>query len=104
MTIDYETTIDSKGNVLCLYDKYLVANGGEFVFPDEEDIYDFLVREYWPDDLATPDGFIEAFEKEFKIGAYAEFDEHTDDWNWKECSVNDVIHEYGLDKGAVKHA
>ena len=92
------------GNVLCLYDKYLVANDGTFVFPDNEDIYDFLVREYWPDEIATQDGLNEVFDKEFKVGAYANFDETIDDWNWKECPVNEVIREYGLIEGAGKNA
>lgn len=95
--IDYETTLDSKGNVLSLDDKYLVANDGTFVFPDKEDIYDFLVREYWPDELATTEGFKEVFNKEFKSGAVSEFDEANCDWNWNECSLNEIFHDYGLE-------
>ena len=104
MQLDYETTIYSKGNTLNLDDKYLVANDGTFVFPEEEDIYDFLVREYWPDELANTDGLHEVMNKEFKVGAYSVFDEANCDWHWNECSVEKVLHEYGLDKGAVKNA
>lgn len=94
--IDYETTIDSKGEMLSLYDKYLVANDGTFVFPDVDDIYDFLVREYWPEDLALPQGFNEAFKQEFKVAAEAKYNDATCDWNWHECDINETLHEYGL--------
>lgn len=95
--IDYETTLDSKGNVLSLDDKYLVANDGTFVFPDKEDIYDFLVREYWPDELATTEGFKEIFNKEFKYGAVSKFDEANCDWHWNECPLKDIFHDYRLE-------
>lgn len=95
--IDYETTIDSKGEVLSLYDKYLVANDGTFVFPDKDDIYDFLIREYWPDELAVPEQFKKDFHKEFKVAAGSVYNDATCDWYWKECDLDKTLNEYGLE-------
>lgn len=95
--IDYETTIDSKGEVLSLYDKYLVANDGTFVFPDVDDIYDFLIREYWPDELAVPEQLKKDFHKEFQVAAGSVYNDATCDWYWKECDLDKALNEYGLE-------
>lgn len=92
--IDYTPSVDSKENYLCYYDDYLVARDGTFVYPDYDDIYDFLIREHWPSEIANHEDMMQVAIKEFDHAAYAECSGC--DWYWFEKPIQDTFKHYGL--------
>lgn len=92
--IDYRPGVDSKGELLSNYDDYLVAQDGTFVYPDYDDIYDFLVRSYWPDEIANHEDMMQIALKEFDHAAFAEFS--GDEFFWFEKPLKQTFKSYGL--------
>ena len=92
--IDWTPGVDSKGEYLNEYDDYLVAKDGTFVYPDYDDIYDYLVRSYWPDEIANHEDMMQIAIKEFDHAAYAECVDCST--YWFEKSIKDTFKHYGL--------
>lgn len=92
--VDYVPAADTKGETLDRYIDYFVTRDGNFIYPDLEDIKNWLLREHNEYEIAKYDDLIAVLKSECTSGARSFIDYCS--VYWAEIPIEEVLDEYPI--------